>query len=283
MLVAELPAHKPIITVHGTQPGISKKVIAIGELLEANCVSGPSYPPVNFTWIINGNIFPVSKKFLHNFFRFLHSHSIDSKPFLCIRTGQLVKQRWFAIDQWHRREHPGCRWLQGSLVRINCAHRQSHAVATKSQNIGPLRDKHLQFVSRCCRSRSSTQRGQLVVAWWRKSQSNDRSTQQQRLIERWSGQFSTASRRRSFVRKSKNQPICYYSSIDNLANKFSTIVKWFSDITLRIFEMRMLPKENPRFYVHNPHRTVWWPLAKGMDNCAEFALNWIYIREWYNK
>lgn len=71
MLVAELPAHKPIIMVHGTQPGISKKVIAIGELLKANCVSGPSYPPVNFTWIINGNIFPVSKKFEFPFFFFL--------------------------------------------------------------------------------------------------------------------------------------------------------------------------------------------------------------------
>lgn len=61
MLVAELPAHKPILSVQGNQLGANKKVIAIGELLKANCVSGPSSPPVNFTWIINGNIFPVSE------------------------------------------------------------------------------------------------------------------------------------------------------------------------------------------------------------------------------
>lgn len=157
MLVAELPAHKPIITVHGSQPGVSKKVIAIGELLEANCVSGPSYPPVNFTWIINGNIFPVSRKFLTSIFFLFSTFALNW--FHTIYTCQLVKQRWFAIDQWHRREHLGCRWLQGSLVRANCAHRQSHAVATESQNIDSLRDKHLQFVSRCCRSRSATQRG----------------------------------------------------------------------------------------------------------------------------
>lgn len=58
MLVAELPAHKPLLTVY-SMPNNSKNVISIGELLKASCVSGPSYPPVNFTWIINGNIFPV--------------------------------------------------------------------------------------------------------------------------------------------------------------------------------------------------------------------------------
>lgn len=54
MLVAELPINKPVLTVYS-----SKNTIGIGELLKANCVSAPSYPPVNFTWTINNNIFPV--------------------------------------------------------------------------------------------------------------------------------------------------------------------------------------------------------------------------------
>lgn len=58
MLVAELPAHKPNLSVYG-QTNNSKKVISIGDLLKTSCVSGASHPPVNFTWIINGNIFPV--------------------------------------------------------------------------------------------------------------------------------------------------------------------------------------------------------------------------------
>lgn len=115
MLVAELPAHKPILSVHGSPSSGSKKVIAIGEMLKANCVSGPSYPPVNFTWIINGNIFPVSK-FHHSqhnklipwraililvFFFIFRIHSF----ILCMRNGHSVKQRGTALDQWHRREH----------------------------------------------------------------------------------------------------------------------------------------------------------------------------------
>lgn len=59
MLVAELPAHNPILSVYN-MPNNSKNGIAIGELLKATCVSSPSFPPVNFTWTINGNIYPVS-------------------------------------------------------------------------------------------------------------------------------------------------------------------------------------------------------------------------------
>lgn len=57
MLVVELPAHNPVLTVSNNN---SKNGIAIGELLKATCVSSPSHPPVNFTWTINGNILPVS-------------------------------------------------------------------------------------------------------------------------------------------------------------------------------------------------------------------------------
>lgn len=59
MLVAELPAHNPVLSVYN-MPNNSKNGIAVGELLKATCVSGPSFPPVNFTWTINGNIHPVS-------------------------------------------------------------------------------------------------------------------------------------------------------------------------------------------------------------------------------
>lgn len=62
MLVAELPAHKPVLSVYN-MPNNSKNVIAIGELLKATCISAPSFPPVNFTWIINNNIFPVRANF----------------------------------------------------------------------------------------------------------------------------------------------------------------------------------------------------------------------------
>lgn len=61
MLVAELPAQNPILSVYNA-PNSSKNGIAIGELLKATCVSKPSFPPVNFTWTINGNIHPVSTK-----------------------------------------------------------------------------------------------------------------------------------------------------------------------------------------------------------------------------
>ncbi|XP_055323945.1 uncharacterized protein LOC129578813 isoform X2 [Sitodiplosis mosellana] len=59
MLVAELPAHQPVLSVYNA-PNNSKNGIAIGELLKATCVSGPSFPPVNFTWTVNGNIQPSS-------------------------------------------------------------------------------------------------------------------------------------------------------------------------------------------------------------------------------
>lgn len=61
MSVAELPVHNPVLTVY-SMPNNSKNVIAIGELLKANCVSAPSFPPVNFTWTINNNIYPVRVK-----------------------------------------------------------------------------------------------------------------------------------------------------------------------------------------------------------------------------
>ncbi|XP_031617834.1 uncharacterized protein LOC116337418 [Contarinia nasturtii] len=57
MLVVELPSHNPVLTVSNNN---SKNGIAIGELLKATCISSPSHPPVNFTWTINGNIWPSS-------------------------------------------------------------------------------------------------------------------------------------------------------------------------------------------------------------------------------
>lgn len=61
MIVVEFPAHEPTLTVLNN----GKHVIAIGELLKATCTSPPSFPPVNFTWTINNNIFPVRDKFPH--------------------------------------------------------------------------------------------------------------------------------------------------------------------------------------------------------------------------
>lgn len=44
MLVAELPAHNPVLSMYN-MPNNSKNGISVGELLKATCVSGPSYPP----------------------------------------------------------------------------------------------------------------------------------------------------------------------------------------------------------------------------------------------
>lgn len=58
MFVVDLPKQKPRLLINGMSN--SKKSVAIGEKLKATCISGPSYPPVNFTWLINKNIYPVN-------------------------------------------------------------------------------------------------------------------------------------------------------------------------------------------------------------------------------
>lgn len=61
MYVAELPESEPIITIYGMPGADNKRVVTLGETFKASCVSGPSHPPVNFTWFVNNIKFPVSK------------------------------------------------------------------------------------------------------------------------------------------------------------------------------------------------------------------------------
>lgn len=60
MMVAELPDSEPVMTIYG-MPTTSdhKRIVALGETFKSSCVSGPSYPSVNFTWIVNGIRQPV--------------------------------------------------------------------------------------------------------------------------------------------------------------------------------------------------------------------------------
>lgn len=60
LLVAELPDSEPVMTVYGMPSPDSKRIVAFGETFKTSCVSGPSYPSVNFTWIVNGVRHPVS-------------------------------------------------------------------------------------------------------------------------------------------------------------------------------------------------------------------------------
>lgn len=59
MLVAELPETEPVMTIYGMPSTDSKRIVAFGETFKSSCVSGPSYPSVNFTWIVNGMRLPV--------------------------------------------------------------------------------------------------------------------------------------------------------------------------------------------------------------------------------
>lgn len=59
LLVAELPDSEPVMTVYGMPSPDSKRIVAFGETFKTSCVSGPSYPSVNFTWIVNGMRLPV--------------------------------------------------------------------------------------------------------------------------------------------------------------------------------------------------------------------------------
>lgn len=61
LLVAELPDSEPVMTVYGMPAPDSKRIVAFGETFKTSCVSGPSYPSVNFTWIVNGVRHPVIK------------------------------------------------------------------------------------------------------------------------------------------------------------------------------------------------------------------------------
>jgi len=48
MQVIELPKDDPVMQV-------DKKVIGVNDNFKAVCTVGPSYPPANITWSINGN------------------------------------------------------------------------------------------------------------------------------------------------------------------------------------------------------------------------------------
>lgn len=71
MLVAELPQSEPVMTVFGMPMTDSKRAVTIGETFKASCVSGPSYPAVNFTWIVNGIQHQVSYSPCREFFFYL--------------------------------------------------------------------------------------------------------------------------------------------------------------------------------------------------------------------
>ncbi|GAB0096663.1 uncharacterized protein DMENIID0001_122020 [Sergentomyia squamirostris] len=61
MIVAMLPESQPAMSLMGvaTDP-TGKRVVQQGDRFKASCISGPSYPPVNFTWRINGVKYPSS-------------------------------------------------------------------------------------------------------------------------------------------------------------------------------------------------------------------------------
>ncbi|XP_059610559.1 uncharacterized protein LOC132257601 [Phlebotomus argentipes] len=54
MLVAVLPEAQPSMTVNGLRVLNNKILVRMDESLKMICTSSPSYPPVNFTWSING-------------------------------------------------------------------------------------------------------------------------------------------------------------------------------------------------------------------------------------
>ncbi|XP_055679403.1 uncharacterized protein LOC129787696 [Lutzomyia longipalpis] len=61
MMVATLPDSQPAVSVFGvTTDPTGRRVVQQGERFKASCISGPSYPPVNFTWRINGVKYPSS-------------------------------------------------------------------------------------------------------------------------------------------------------------------------------------------------------------------------------
>lgn len=57
--VVELPSSEPVLTIFGMPTLDNKRIVMIDETFKATCVSGPSYPAVNFTWLLNGTPFPV--------------------------------------------------------------------------------------------------------------------------------------------------------------------------------------------------------------------------------
>ncbi|XP_059611092.1 uncharacterized protein LOC132258014 [Phlebotomus argentipes] len=61
MMVARLPESQPVMSLFGvTADPAGRRVVQHGDRFKASCISGPSYPPVNFTWRINGVKYPSS-------------------------------------------------------------------------------------------------------------------------------------------------------------------------------------------------------------------------------
>lgn len=55
MLVAQLPDSEPVMTIYGMPANKDgHRKVAPGDTFRSVCVSGPSHPPVNFTWVVNG-------------------------------------------------------------------------------------------------------------------------------------------------------------------------------------------------------------------------------------
>ncbi|CAD7084659.1 unnamed protein product [Hermetia illucens] len=58
MLVADLPESEPVISILGMAGPDHKRIVHSHETFKAHCAAGPSHPPVNFTWFVNGIRFP---------------------------------------------------------------------------------------------------------------------------------------------------------------------------------------------------------------------------------
>lgn len=60
MQVAVLPDVQPAINIYGALiREDNKRYIHYGDQLKASCIASPSLPTVNFTWRLNGAVFPV--------------------------------------------------------------------------------------------------------------------------------------------------------------------------------------------------------------------------------
>lgn len=57
--VAVLPDTEPAINIYGAVVREDMRYIHYGDQLKASCIASPSLPTVNFTWRLNGVIFPV--------------------------------------------------------------------------------------------------------------------------------------------------------------------------------------------------------------------------------
>lgn len=111
LIVAELPVSEPVMTVYGMPSPDSKRIVAFGETFKTSCVSGPSYPSVNFTWIVNGIRQPVIVVYQTGKVELL---KINSFTVITFRTQRYWSRTFMGIE--------------GSMVRIDTSRGWSHCV-----------------------------------------------------------------------------------------------------------------------------------------------------------